>query len=655
MSRRTAGARALLTSGLFLLLATAGPACEATGGAADGRAPDPPADAAPAPDTVDAAPAPDTADAAPAPDATDAAPRADADVDDDVDAAGAPDDAGDSANGDLPPCRCGAAEQRCRPCASADQRCLDARTLLECRGWAGGCLAEVDCESTGAAGRCEGGDGGEPVCTHCDPPASECLEPADCARADLPCGPDERLCQPFDWWCSGVRFAGGTCACPVPPRCCGFDADCGPGTLCARAPGRAVGVCHVRAQAGGACWSAGECAVGDACLGVRTCGCAPCAADDVPGRCVARPAGCCQEPADCPAGARCAGATPDALGRCVAPAPGATCWADDECPAGERCFGASVCGCGGCDSADRPGRCLPGPPCCLADAECGPGQVCVAPETGGACVPAPTAGTCYRHADCAAGQVCAGALAVGCRADGAPTPGVCEDLSPGCCAADRDCAGAERCVSGTDPGFFGECLPPAAPPGCWRDDECAPGEECVGEQPCGCDVDCDAGPREGTCAPADRCCASDEECGPGRVCVGRSPSDAGSCEPVLDAGRCYVDADCGDGSTCLSRPAGCLAERPGRPAPCNPGWWREGDGCCRANRGCAPGLLCAGESADTDGICRGPAPGTGCWSDVECHPGETCEGAASCGSAQGCGALSCPVDEHPGECQPAAR
>ena len=51
--------------------------------------------------------------------------------------------------------------------------------------------------------------------------------------------------------------------------------------------------------------------------------------------------------------------------------------------------------------------------------------------------------------------------------------------------------------------MHGECMPPPETPGeCWVDAHCPPDAVCEAPQPCGCDVDCDAGPIAGHCIPS---------------------------------------------------------------------------------------------------------------------------------------------------------
>ncbi|MBZ0119046.1 MAG: hypothetical protein K8H88_18770, partial [Sandaracinaceae bacterium] len=287
---------------------------------------------------------------------------------------------------------------------------------------------------------------------------------------------------------SGVAVAhDGECA----PQLCLSDADCGGGSYCN----------HDRCLSG--------CGPGETCPAVCYGACEPRAG--------------CYSDADCGPGFVCAHDGGPAPLPAPAPfiAPGAPLPAVDA--------GAPV----------PSGMCVPVDPGCYSDADCAPGQTCVADPIyypgeapAGADRIAPPRGTCQyvnppctTDADCPAGQICE--LPIDGGGSGArpadpaliaPT-GFCRDPGPTGCTSDSECGAGQRCDTSS-------CF--AAP--------CEPGAMCT-------DI-C-----HGTCVPSD-ICWSDADCGPGRHCNTSgttTPPPADSDEPghiAPPAGYCEDDAAC---------------------------------------------------------------------------------------------------------------
>ncbi len=250
---------------------------------------------------------------------------------------------------------------------------------------------------------------------------------------------------------------------------------------------------------------------------------------------------------------------------------------------------------------------------------CCPQGICPTSEAcyAGACLPvARGEDACYLAAECAPGQICAGAVTCACGETCEPTAGRCA-WPEGCCNADTDCAAGQRCEGG-------RCLD-APRDGCWADGDCAAGRACEGAKVCGCgDSGCESTP--GWCALPGVCCVLDAECGPDGQCLdGRCVA-----EPAGDS--CWRDADCGGAETCRGAStcpctpgAGDVANcaLPSTPVRC------EGpdNTCCSADADCGAGELCVeGRGC----LPRPDVAANSCWVDGHCGAGRVCEGATLC-------------------------
>jgi hypothetical protein len=293
----------------------------------------------------------------------------------------------------------------------------------------------------------------------------------------------------------------------IVPLCCGNNAPCPDGMICAGMDG--AGVCYPPAE-GDACWSDEECPEGTACVGESVCPCnALCVVQDEPGLCTPTPSECCLDDDDCDEGMACYGLDQgEDFGVCKPPAPEGACWGDVDCGEGFTCQGASFCPCGyDCMMADMPGTCVadPLPGCCQSDDDCDEGLHCyISPlddAMGGVCKEPPAWGSCWGEEDCTEYGVCQGASMCPCGAicGMLEAPGTCEPKFDGCCNDDGDCAADTICA--IPPGMlFGGCSPSHEGqlcdgfPCCYMDEHCGEGEFCKGAEFCGC-----LGPWDGYC------------------------------------------------------------------------------------------------------------------------------------------------------------
>ena len=143
------------------------------------------------------------------------------------------------------------------------------------------------------------------------------------------------------------------------------------------------------------------------------------------------------------------------------------------------------------------GQCVPRPPECQVDGDCGDERLCV----DGQCVEAPP--ECRGNDDCDGERIC--------------VDGKCFDPPPEC-RIDGDCGDGEVCVAG-------RCQPVS--PECRGDGDCAPGQVC----------------EMGACVPAPLECVADGDCPAGQVCLG------GQC--LVPPPECVADGDCPGGEICV--------------------------------------------------------------------------------------------------------
>lgn len=150
-------------------------------------------------------------------------------------------------------------------------------------------------------------------------------------------------------------------------------------------------------------------------------------------------------------------------------------------------------------------------------------------------------------------------------------------------------------------------------------------------------------------------CVNDAwQCEPGWMFIDDCP--AGSCfglpypcETCPNGWACEPNAACVgscDGVVCLECPA---AGGQAIFGACECHCTDSGEYTCKLAGGCCNEDLDCGDEVFVpcvNHVCKQPTP-TGCWSDAECPPGKTCQGASVCGCGQVCGA-----PDMPGQCAP---
>jgi Cys-rich repeat protein len=299
---------------------------------------------------------------------------------------------------------------------------------------------------------------------------------------------------------------------------------------------------------------------------------------------------------------------------------------------------AEACGDGednDCDGAVDEG-------CCLADSDCGKGEVCE--FTGpcpmcycdpgqecpdclcwGTCVEKTTQGACYSDLDCLAGQYC--------------------QITNNCCPP-ADCKPGQPCDAVCVD--CGVCVDEPVNPACYGDGDCGKGEYCMITDDCcppkGCDPgeDCPAVCEAcGICvADGPLCCEANWECPNGMTCV------AGVCEELPGPGECWSDKDCKAGQECvgvITCPCGALCFAASQPGKCQPAVvsnvcyddsdCAEGEQCnitndCCAPKGCTDPSLPCPDVCVSCGEC-GPKESE-CSQDADCKPGFACQFETYC-------------------------
>jgi len=272
---------------------------------------------------------------------------------------------------------------------------------------------------------------------------------------------------------------------------------------------------------------------------------------------------------------------------------------------------------------------------CTSDAECAPGEYCVAPppvgcppgqRCFGTCEPLPA--TCSSNADCREGEWCNKPVPV-CSPDSAcpDLRGRCEAIPEGWCNSAADCAPGQVCelvASCTALGCWQPALGQCRAASCENGESCPPGEVCMPD------------PRH-PCAPGDYC-AAPMVCLP--TCEGLSPEDCRSrpdCRaeykptmdlPVEDSFRCVPATPCPAVDCDLWCPFGYQVDANG----CQLCACRPDEVGCFTDEECAPGQRCVfetdGDSYCPPGVWCMPPSGlcmpAGCHSDSECAEGEVC-------------------------------
>lgn len=349
----------------------------------------------------------------------------------------------------------------------------------------------------------------------------------------------------------------------------------------------------------------------------------------------------CELPPGCVAGEDCAAVC---FGRCVEGAP--ACHSDTDCP-----FGLV------CQVAVDGEQAQPVAPQCSTDADCA-GASC----QNGACVVAPTPGTCVTPLICSS-AVCVdgevnlrvGTDVTGCGIFRCFPQGVCTgrdpaacEATPGCEAFAAGCAVTDACgaLDQTSCGQNADCVfvdPNAPTGGGCAPEACGVPAHCAPVVQAGCLAD-------GMCAAAE-VCAVTSACGSG--CVAGTPSacfdgcwtEAGSCSAGVSTCAAILDA-----TTCVQTPGCATIASDGAkpPPPCDPTTDPSCDAVvvtpavcaavvtpCTTDSGCAPGAYC-----DAIGVCVvGSAAPAGCLDDADCQSGR-CAALSVCACASGNGACA---------------
>jgi hypothetical protein len=134
------------------------------------------------------------------------------------------------------------------------------------------------------------------------------------------------------------------------------------------------------------------------------------------------------------------------------------------------------------------------------------------------------------------------------------------------------------------------------------------------------------------------CCFTDDDCPAENVCVGYDGGlwpEAGACQPIPDAGRCWDDDDCTSVEDLCHMPVicGCLEK-----CAMEPGWCLHTDppNCCHDDDSCADGQLCVGKDMGMGGVCLPEPEVTECYYNSNCEPGEYCISASICSCDMNC-------------------
>ncbi len=170
------------------------------------------------------------------------------------------------------------------------------------------------------------------------------------------------------------------------------------------------------------------------------------------------------------------------------------------------------------------------------------------------------------------------------------------------CRVSTDCVSGLYCRTTSTPGV-GVCSPPATVgDSCMNSNECAEGLTCLGQ--------CLALPKPGDACVMGRCDAN--------AYCGQTP-DGGVCfEKVARGLPCVSDTQCTAGSVCDTQSLSCVASVV------------DVNGPCSERQTCASGLICAGLTANTVGLCVKPR-GFG----ETCTRSEECQAHLACTVADG--------------------
>ncbi len=509
-----------------------------------------------------------------------------------------------------------------------------------------------------------------------DDPAGECSNSSTCAVGEVcregAC--EERPCQSgancelgeacYQPDTSGFYSAGAIGSCTF-QECDEARGGCGAGEVCV---GGACYLDPVTPQ----CTVAGDCAAGQICTnGVCQADpalCTPaCGANQTcnNGTCVDDNVGGCNPP--CGAGQECQfEVCVDVSGGCN-PACGANQTCENNVCVNNSggcndtpCTGGRICDSGSGECMDPAGLCSD----CTGDAICGTGAGCVLVGETTKCLP-----LCEGGASCFSGTC----TDVGGRMACVPVD-QCAQGGGGCELTAADCSGATPYVDAADC----DCV------ACLGDSNCANGFVCnstnqcipgtTGGDECFSAADCQD-PNRPMCLNGVCACFSNNDCPAGAVCVGNQYCQACNCAAGLicdsqanciDPTICAGNADCAASATALGADATVAST-----ALCDSG----GIGCyipgtCNADGGIGgipipiPGLgdggsadpfnaPCGGSTVCTSdftgiflellGLGSGGAACSGCTTDADCRPGESCQAnfldptVSACSAASGGG------------------
>ena len=474
--------------------------------------------------------------------------------------------------------------------------------------------------------------------------ASECSVGQECVDA-LRCACDDPSCRPV------------TGLCRWPGDCCNKDSDCSSDDVCVE------GVCLGAPSDEGRCYATSHCLSGQVCEGIDGCPCGIDGCTPEPGYC-AIPGACCRVDAECGANGRCISEG------CMALPETGRCYEDGDCAGDAVCAGAYHCPCGDvdCDIPTTSGTCQSGDACCVTNADCGAGSICV---DGEACVPIPEENACYTHQHCGHGRVCDGAELCACGDDcpDGSTPGTCRTVAVPC-QTDSGCAPGMRCVvpdqawcPDEDAPNQGVCVE-VVDAECWSTDDCSGQTRCAAERVCqdpaGCAEpnvpgDCRDPVLEGDCCDSHIECVAGHECRNSNTTKTCPPQSTAVCLPEPIYGEtCWNYLDCPESYVCdevriCACGARCFRNNNGFCSPAK-GHNCQSDNDCGSNYTCARDYECVANpcfvnnDCSLGGTCH-PAQEGSCWHPYECGDGNYCKGLRVCPAN-----TTCLDPDKPGVC-----
>lgn len=241
-------------------------------------------------------------------------------------------------------------------------------------------------------------------------------------------------------------------------------------------------------------------------------------------------------------------------------------------------------------------------------------------------------------------------VAVDAAADAGTEAGSDAGPAPGCCGSQSDCKADQVCFSG--PFNAGKCMTITGlgKGQCWTDGQCAKGQACTDAMACGCNAQCKAMDKPGSCAPV-----GEKACSVGALTV----------VPCATDEYCALASGCTGDGVCKAKPEMCTAEY----APvCGCNGQTYSNGCSAAGAGqnqksagecnnpcmtmkCGDGNPCTADTCNPKtGKCEFPVlVGSSCDDGNPCTAGDTCSdvgGVGKCLSGKenpDCGSGSCSL------------